>query len=60
MLYYGKPHPAAFEAALASLGVPPSRVLHVGDSLLHDVAGAHAAGVDSLFVAGGIREERIL
>jgi len=59
VLYYGKPHPAAFEAALASLGVPPSRVLHVGDSLLHDVAGARAAGVDSLFVAGGIHAEAL-
>jgi FMN phosphatase YigB (HAD superfamily) len=29
-------------------------VLHVGDSLAHDVAGANRAGLDSLFVAAGI------
>lgn len=28
--------------------------LQVGDSLLHDIAGANAAGVDSLFIAAGI------
>lgn len=54
--YFGKPHTPAFAACLELLGasVPRSRVLHVGDSLQHDVAGANAAGVDSLFVAGGI------
>ena len=26
----------------------------VGDSLLHDIAGANAAGIDSILVAGGI------
>ena len=61
--YYGKPHAAAFEAALEQLaaeGVTDrSRVCHVGDSLLHDVAGARAAGVDSLFVAGGIHAEEV-
>ena len=39
--------------------VPLSRVLHVGDSLLHDIAGANAAGVDSRFVAGGIHAEEL-
>ena len=29
----------------------------VGDSLAHDVAGANAAGIHSLFVTGGIHEE---
>ena len=52
--YFGKPHAPAFDACLELLGVERSRVLHVGDSLLHDVAGANAAGVDSLFVAEGI------
>lgn len=32
----------------------------VGDSLLHDVAGANAAGVDSLFVAAGIHAEELV
>jgi putative hydrolase of the HAD superfamily len=41
-----KPDPAIFRIALDALGVPPSRtVLHVGDSLRFDVAGALAAGL---------------
>lgn len=59
--YFGKPHVHAFAEALRQLGpsIPPSRVLHVGDSLLHDVAGANAAGVHSLFVASGIHSEEL-
>ena len=41
-----KPDPAIFSIALDALGVPPSgAVLHVGDSLRYDVAGALAAGL---------------
>ena len=41
-----KPDPAIFSFALDALGVPPSEaVLHVGDSLRYDVAGALAAGL---------------
>jgi ribonucleotide monophosphatase NagD (HAD superfamily) len=29
-------------------------VAHVGDSLEHDIVGANAAGIDSIFVIGGI------
>ena len=59
--YFGKPHLPAFEAALKLLGpdVDPSRVLHCGDSLMHDIAGANAAGIHSLFVAGGIHAEAL-
>ena len=35
-----KPDPAIFELAAAQLGVPPSAIWHVGDSLQSDVAGA--------------------
>ena len=54
--YYGKPHPPAFAACRRLLGdgVPPERVLHVGDSMAHDVAGANRAGVDSALVCWGI------
>jgi len=53
---FGKPYSPAFDACLKLLddGIAPSRVLHVGDSLLHDVLGANRAGIASLFVAGGI------
>jgi putative hydrolase of the HAD superfamily len=41
-----KPDPAIFGIALEALGVPASgTVLHVGDSLRFDVAGAQAAGL---------------
>jgi putative hydrolase of the HAD superfamily len=41
-----KPDPAIFRLALDALGVPADRsVLHVGDSLRYDVAGALAAGL---------------
>ena len=41
-----KPDPAIFYLALDALRVPPGRtVLHVGDSLRYDVAGALAAGL---------------
>jgi putative hydrolase of the HAD superfamily len=41
-----KPDPAIFAIALSALGVPPGgTVLHVGDSLRYDVAGAQAAGL---------------
>ena len=41
-----KPDPAIFGIALDALGVPASgTVLHIGDSLRYDVAGALAAGL---------------
>ena len=41
-----KPDPAIFRLALGALDVPADRsVLHVGDSLRYDVAGALAAGL---------------
>ena len=48
---YGKPDAVHFAAAIALAGGPDEcgRVVHVGDSLEHDVAGAAAAGVDSIF-----------
>ena len=43
-----KPDPAIFALALDALGLPDvarSTVVHVGDSLRYDVAGALAAGI---------------
>jgi HAD superfamily hydrolase (TIGR01549 family) len=42
---YVKPHPRLFEVALELLGVPPARVLFVGDSWASDMVGGHAAGM---------------
>ena len=45
-----KPHTVPFEHALSALGADPAAAIHVGDSLAADVAGAHAAGLDSVWV----------
>ena len=54
----GKPYPLIYDACSATLrraGVPAdARVAAVGDSLHHDVMGASRAGVDSVFVCGGV------
>ena len=54
--WFGKPHRPIFEAALAALGDPdPGRVLMVGDSPEHDVAGAQAVGCATLLVTEGVQ-----
>tara|TARA_B100000780_G_scaffold14332_2_gene9634 strand:- start:7414 stop:8247 length:834 start_codon:yes stop_codon:yes gene_type:complete len=50
--FYGKPHPGIFDALASSLGV--ARILMVGDSLEHDIAGAQSAGWDNVLVQGGL------
>lgn len=40
-----KPHPSLFERALRELGVAPHEAVFVGDSPLHDIAGARAVGM---------------
>ena len=53
--WHGKPYRSVYDSCLALLGVADrSRILAVGDSLRTDIAGADAAGLDSLFVVGGI------
>ena len=59
--WLGKPHAVAYEAALARLAAlagqgtdPPARILAIGDGLRTDIQGAKGAGIDALFVAGGI------
>jgi len=46
----GKPSPAIFRAACEGLNLPAQAVLHVGDDAELDVAGAHAAGMRSVWV----------
>lgn len=45
---------------MRDLGLPKSRVAHVGDSLHHDVVGANVAGIDCIFVMGGIHHDELL
>ncbi|MBN9448016.1 MAG: TIGR01459 family HAD-type hydrolase [Bosea sp.] len=52
--YHGKPHARIYRTCLRLSGIPAARLLAIGDSLEHDVAGAAAAGIDAAFIAGGI------
>ena len=55
VVYYGKPHGAAYRACFDRLaGVPRGRIIALGDGLHTDIAGANRAGIDSVFIAGGI------
>ncbi len=54
VLWFGKPAQGAYRTSLGHLGLEPGRVLAVGDSFRTDIAGAVAAGIDCLFVAGGL------
>ena len=56
----GKPDPVIYQAAMSALGgLRPSEVLAIGDSLEHDIAGAAAAGIDSLFIGAGIHAKEL-
>mmetsp|Transcript_45328 Transcript_45328/g.108081 ORF Transcript_45328/g.108081 Transcript_45328/m.108081 type:complete len:377 (+) Transcript_45328:52-1182(+) len=59
--WFGKPHAVHFEACLKLLppSIPRERVVHVGDSLEHDVAGARNAQLSSVFIAGGIHNQEL-
>jgi HAD superfamily hydrolase (TIGR01459 family) len=53
--YIGKPHPDVYRRAGAILGDhDPARVLAIGDSLEHDIAGGRRAGCLTAFVEAGI------
>jgi putative hydrolase of the HAD superfamily len=45
---FAKPDARIFVSALQCLGVPPDRVVHVGDTVFADVRGAVAAGIRPL------------
>ncbi|KAK9805732.1 hypothetical protein WJX73_003126 [Symbiochloris irregularis] len=53
----GKPDAVVYKRALEMLDLKAEEVLGVGDSVEHDIKGATAAGVDSVFIAGGIHAE---
>jgi HAD superfamily hydrolase (TIGR01459 family) len=55
-IYYGKPHAAVFEAALAAARAKGAAThpIMIGDGLETDILGANRVGWDALFVAGGI------
>ncbi len=59
-LVVGKPSPIAFQVALELLGLPPEKVLMIGDRLDTDVAGAQAMGMDTALVLSGVTRQEDL
>jgi HAD superfamily hydrolase (TIGR01459 family) len=56
--WHGKPFRPVYETCFAALGISDRRrIIAVGDSLRTDIAGANAAGIDSVLVTGGIHAE---
>lgn len=51
--WIGKPYPDIYRYALEVIG-NPKRVLCIGDSAEHDVAGGRGAGLDTLLVRTGV------
>lgn len=52
--WIGKPYAAIYSFALERFAVPVDRVVCIGDSIEHDIAGAKAAGIASVLTATGI------
>ncbi len=54
--YHGKPHAEIYEDCLALIAAPArDRIAAIGDSLRTDIAGARAAGIDGIFITGGLQ-----
>ncbi len=66
VFWAGKPHPAAYAAALeracslSGKSLPLQRILSVGDAVRTDLAAARGLGVDALLIAGGIHDRELL
>jgi FMN phosphatase YigB (HAD superfamily) len=57
-----KPHPAMYQAALASLGIPPEQygqVIMVGNHLERDIRGANALGLISVWLDWAPRRPKV-
>ena len=54
--WHGKPGQDAYRAIRQETGVSGPG-LGIGDSLSHDIAGAEGAGMDGLFITGGIHRD---
>ena len=62
----GKPHASAYEMSFDMASgfrgspVAPERTLVIGDALRTDLEGARRAGLDALFIAGGIHRDDVV
>jgi len=64
-LYFGKPHAPIYDLArkrLESLGksLPNAAILAIGDGAQTDISGARDAGIDALFITGGLAAQETL
>jgi HAD superfamily hydrolase (TIGR01459 family) len=58
VVWIGKPYPEIYRAARACLGSPPhNRIVCVGDSIEHDIAGGARAGFATALVETGISSD---
>ena len=57
--WHGKPTPAVYRMALEGVD-GDRRILAIGDSLHHDIGGALAAELDSLFISDGIHRPELV
>ena len=58
--YHGKPHPRIYEDCFAPFDpLARDRIAAIGDSLRTDIAGARTAGIDGIFVTGGLQAEEL-
>lgn len=66
VFWAGKPHANAYAAAttaaetIRGTTVAAERVLVIGDAVRTDLAGAQGAGLDALFIAGGIHRHETM
>jgi HAD superfamily hydrolase (TIGR01459 family) len=66
VFWAGKPHPSAYEVALARArelrgsAPDPAGILAIGDAARTDLAAAQGMGVDALFIASGIHHRDVL
>ncbi|KAG7380276.1 hypothetical protein PHYPSEUDO_007586 [Phytophthora pseudosyringae] len=60
VLCFGKPTKEHFDVCLRlANATDKSNVVHIGDSLHHDIQGAESVGVDSIFIAGGVHTKQL-
>jgi HAD superfamily hydrolase (TIGR01459 family) len=57
VVWLGKPYRTVYSMCLEAMGV--RRVLALGDSMVTDIAGATAAGIDSGLIVSGIHREEL-
>ena len=58
VVWIGKPYPRVYDRAMTVLsemtGLEKPRILAIGDGPKTDIPGAEAAGIDALFIGGGL------